>query len=48
MIFSVFSPISNLQWCKMGQPSDGGLPFNSFIGNVALKSLLRRPPGVPL
>ena len=26
----------------------GGLPFNSFIGNVALKSLLRRLLGVPL
>jgi len=32
----------------MGQTTRGGLPFNSFIGNVALKYLVRRPRGRPI
>ena len=32
----------------MGQISVGDLPFNSFIGNVALEYLVGRPSGVPL
>jgi hypothetical protein len=31
----------------MGQTAVGGLPFNSFIGNVALENLVERLSGVP-
>jgi hypothetical protein len=31
----------------MGQPALSGLPFNSFIGNVALENLVERMKGVP-
>jgi len=29
----------------MGQTAFGGLPFNLFIGNVALENLVERPKG---
>jgi hypothetical protein len=32
----------------MGQISVGDLPFNSFIGNVAIEVLVERLKGVPL
>jgi len=37
----------NEKRCKMGQISYGDLPFNSFIGNVALEYIVECLSGVP-